>query len=89
MYPFGPKMFKFSSRKLPGPPSGRGQPPPAPTPTCHYVARNGNRAAILVPLTLEKVPVTKNLNKNPVQYLTSARGKDLSNDTQIRVIGSM
>ena len=32
MYPFGPKMFKFSSGKPPGPPSGRGQPPPAPTP---------------------------------------------------------
>ena len=39
-----------------------------PTPTCHYVARNGGRAAILVPLTLEKVPVTKNLNKNPVWW---------------------
>ena len=32
-----------------------------------YVTRNGGRAAILVPLTLEKVPVTKNLNKNPDQ----------------------
>ena len=30
-----------------------------------YMTRNGGRAAILVPLTLEKVPVTKNLNKNP------------------------
>ena len=65
MHPFGPKIFKFSRGRPPDPPSGRRQPPPTPTPTCHYVARNGGRAAILVPLTLEKVPVTKNLNKNP------------------------
>ena len=72
MHPFGPKIFKFSRGRPPDPPSGRRQPPPTPTPTCHYVARNGGRAAILVPLTLEKVPVTKNLNKNPVSVcLTS------------------
>ena len=49
----------------PNPPSGSRRPPPTPIPTCHYMARNGGRVAILVPLTLEKVPVTKNLNKNP------------------------
>ena len=59
------KFSNFPGGGPPNPPSGSGRPPPTPTTTCHYVARNGGRAAILVPLTLEKVPVTKSLNKNP------------------------
>ena len=61
MHPFGPKILKFS------------RPPPTPTSTCHYVARNGGIAAMLVPLTLEKFPVITNLNKNPADIIDEKR----------------
>ena len=59
MHPGALKILKFSGGGPLDPPSGRGGPPPTPTPTWQCVPR-WRRTAIDT-----FVPATSNLNKNP------------------------